>query len=185
MSKLQPLVKRKSHMNMKSLIYYSLFLIGIISFSSCQKTPDYVNEPYKCLCGSVGWDGTTYEVLGAEYVFLTDTLSRKYFVTTEISSADDQEVHHINFELEIEDVMITDYNIADDPLNMSIKEVDYNSALVHREFQAIAGSVTLMPAPFGGPEQVNFSLIVRQVVGGDLFGPEIPYNGNFDLTIEI
>lgn len=172
-------------MNMKTQIISIIACICLFVASSCQKTPEYIQVPYQCLCGSIGWQGVSHEVLGAEYILNPDSESRKYFVTSEISNELQQEVRHMNFELEIDDILITDYNIEETPLIMSIKEVDYNTAIIRKEYQATTGTVTLSPAIFGGPERVNFSLVVRQLVGGELFGPEIPFSGNFNLTVEL
>lgn len=172
---------------MKKVYFFLLVALGF-SFSSCQKNEDYVPEPYACDCGGYAWNGGSYQLLSANYIQLLEDndLSRRYYITANIASPTDAQPHNVNLEILIEDVTESIFDLDEDVVEFAAiaQEVNFNDELLPlREYVPISGRVRVYPAFFGGPERVEFNMVLRESVDGDIVGPQFGFTGDFTVNV--
>ena len=177
----------KFSLKVKSIV----LVLGISSLLlSCKKTEEYVPEPYKCDCGQMTWQGSTYDLLDANYVRLIEEeeLSRRYYITAEVKSSAESKPHSVNFYIEIPDVTSSIFDLTEDDIEFAAKaeQVNQNDPLLPlRTFEAQSGRVVVSPAFLGGTENVQFSVILQETFNGSNVGGPVPISGNFKVEVSI
>jgi hypothetical protein len=181
---------RLENMNMKKYLFFTV-LFGVMVFIGCKKSPDYVPEPYACKCGSLTWFGTEYQVLDANYIHPSGFDSRRYYITTKVDLPEEMGTHTMNTWIEIPDVTtsITHQINPNDTLfefTALVDEFNVNDPLdTLRKYIPVQGVITINPpAIFGGPETVQFLLILNELSNGIPGGANIQYKGSFTVNIE-
>jgi hypothetical protein len=176
-------------MNMKKYLFFTL-LCGVMIFFGCKKTPDYVPEPYACECGAVTWFGTEYQVLDANYIHTGGFDSRRYYITSKVELPEELGTHTMNTWIEIPDVSVSLSHQIDPDIDLfeftaQVDEFNVNDPLdTLRRYVPVEGVITINPpALFGGPETVQFLLILNELSNGVPSGPNIQYKGNFTVNI--
>lgn len=165
--------------------------IGLLfMFSSCQKNEEYIPEPYKCDCGQLTWQGTTFDLLDANYVRLIEEeeLSRRYYITAEVKSAAESKPHSVNFYIEIPDVTTSIFDLSENDFEFAARaeQVNQNDPLLPlRTFEAQSGRVVVSPAFLGGTENVQFSVILQETFNGSNVGGPVALSGNFKVEVSI
>lgn len=168
----------------------ALSLMTAATFSSCQKTPDYVQPVYLCECGDVTWKGTNVQLNDANYI-LSDSLealSRRYYVTANYIAEGEEKPHSVNLWIEIPSVEEGVFNLDDNTFEFTAlaHEVNQNDPILSvREFLPIEGVVTVSPAFLGGTETVGFNFIMRESYDGDLVGVQFGFSGSFTVNVEL
>jgi len=157
---------------------------------SCKKTEEYIPEPYKCDCGQMTWQGSTYDLLDANYVRLIEEeeLSRRYYITAEVKSSTESKPHSVNFYIEIPDVTSSIFDLTEDDIEFAAKaeQVNQNDPLLPlRTFEAQSGRVVVSPAFLGGTENVQFSVILQETFNGCNVGGPVSISGNFKVEVSI
>lgn len=168
----------------------ALLLGASLIFSSCQKNEEYIPEPYKCDCGQMTWKGTTFDLLDANYIRLIEEeeLSRRYYITAEVKSAEESKPHSVNFYIEIPDVTTSIFDLSDTDVEFAAvaEQVNQNDPLLPvRTFEAQSGRVVVSPAFLGGTENVQFSVILQEVFNGSNVGGPVSISGNFKVEVSI
>lgn len=168
-----------------------VLVLGISSFLlSCKKTEEYIPEPYKCDCGQMTWQGSTYDLLDANYVRLIEEeeLSRRYYITAEVKSNQESKPHSVNFYIEIPDVTTSIFDLTEDDIEFAAKaeQVNQNDPLLPlRTFEAQSGRVVVSPAFLGGTENIQFSVILQETFNGSNVGGPVSISGNFKVEVSI
>jgi len=180
-----------SAMTIKSTIkVLALSLLTAATFSSCEKTPDYVQPVYLCGCGDMTWKGTNAQLNDANYILSDETedLSRRYYVTANMIAEGEEEPHSVNLWIEIPNVEEGVFHVDDDTFEFTAlaHEVNQNDPILPvREFLPIEGVITVSPAFLGGTETVGFNFIMRESYDGDLVGVQFGFSGSFTVNVEL
>jgi hypothetical protein len=160
----------------------------ILTFSSCKKSPEYVPEPYACDCGDYTWQGSSYNLLSANYIIpdSLNSLSRRYYITADIRAEGEVDARNVNLIIESPDVIYSILDLDDENFEFSAfaQEVNQNDELLPvREYAAITGRIRVTPAIFGGIEPVEYSLTMREVVNEELVGAPFTFTGKFQVNV--
>ncbi|WP_306640028.1 hypothetical protein [Sanyastnella coralliicola] len=171
---------------MKRVLFLGLLTI-IIGALGCAKNEEFVNPVYMCECGSVSWQGTAYPLQLAEYVQPDEDnfLSRRYYLTADIRLEGQTQPHTLAITLGTDSVdQVVQFIPADTVFNL-VEEIDQNSQLLpYRTYVCTNGVVNFNPAFLGGRESVAFEMILRETIGTDTVGFDIPFSGSFNVTIQ-
>jgi hypothetical protein len=160
--------------------------------AACKKTEPYPDNTHKCECGSLEWEGETYNLVAAHGI-LTDTidfLARQYYISAEVSNDYGVNVKSINFRFTPGSTLfgqgyidVTNPEIGTTP--HLIEVIDFkNKQNPVRRYMAISGEYFINYAPFGGTEKMNWSFQVREIVNNQMVGFPKPFKGNLIVTIE-
>jgi hypothetical protein len=161
-------------------------LVVLAVVVGCKKSEEFVNPVFQCLCGSITWYGEPFELLMAEYVLTNDTIlvSRKYFVTADVTLEGETKAHNMYMTFEVDSVTQGTFFVGDNDLTITMEEVNFNDPILPlRTFAPQEGALQIAPAIFGGTESVSFSFSVKEVFNGQPVGFDIPISGN--LSVEV
>ena len=165
-----------------------IIVVAAITLFGCKKSEDFVNPVFMCECGSVNWNGTEYPLLMAEYVNPIDTnlLSRRYYVTADVTLEGELEAHNFNMTIELDTVTQQVFLLPGDDVQIFAEEVNFNDPIqTVRTFQADGGVIQVAAAVLGGTESVNFNFTMQQTFDGIPFGVPIPVSGSMIVEIAI
>lgn len=171
---------------MKRITFAVIALLGMAVFYGCQVNPEFENPVYACDCGSVTFEGQTYNFLMADYLHYPDTnlLSRKYYLTANMQTGAETEPHHLNLSFYV-DTVTDQFFTNDDPfLDLKIEEVNYNETLIPiRMYEADLIAIEVIPAILNGPEYVQFLMQVTEYVNGSPASLPFQMQGYFDVDV--
>lgn len=167
---------------------FSLLAVATFAFTSCQKNEEYIPEPYQCQCGDYSWNGASYQLLDANYIQTDEfeDLSRRYYITADIKSPTEILPHSVNLIIEIDNVEEGIFDLDEDTFEFSAlaQEINQNDDLLPiREYLPVSGRVRVTPAFFGGTETVQFNLLLREFIDGDLVGAQLGFTGSFTVNV--
>ncbi len=173
---------------MKNIWKITVLVLAIsFAFAACKKSEEFVNPVFTCDCGSLNWNGTSFQLQMAEYVNPIDTsdYARTYFLTADVTSEDETETHNLNLSFEIENIINSPFLLAEQSIPFSLEEINYNDPFFPmRRFVPYTGVITINPAIFGGTETVELNLLLNEVSSdGIVLNTEIPFNGSFSIEI--
>ena len=93
--------------------------------------------------------------------------------------------HDLTVMLEFDSINRPAFYLPADGIVHRIEKIDHRSgSTATRRFVCVNGVVAPSPALLGGTETVNFEMLLREVVGDDTVGFEIPFSGSFSATID-
>ena len=123
----------------------------------------------------------------SEYVLPNDTIlvSRKYFITADISQEGETKPHNLNMSFEVDSVTQSPFFVgSDSDLIITIEEVNFNDPILPvRTYEAQEGIFYISPAILGGTETVSFQLNTKELYNGQPVGFNVPISGG--MTVEI
>jgi hypothetical protein len=162
-----------------------VFSVVLSFLASCKKSSEYVPEPYKCKCGSINWNGKSYDLLSSSYILSdsTQSSSRKYFVSAKISDKA-TERKNLNLEIVVPDITASPLQLNDlsSDFNGIGQEVEVFDAFdVTLRYRISSGTISVNPALFGGTESVNFSFTLEPQFSTST--PVFTVSGNFQVEI--
>lgn len=168
----------------------ALLAAGVV-LTGCYKAPEFVNPVYNCGCGSLQFEGANYPLKMSEAV-IWDTLqpkSRRYHLVADLRTPEEIERHtdghDLTVMLEFDSINRPAFYLPADGIVHRIEKIDHRSGFTAtRRFVCVNGVVAPSPALLGGTETVNFEMLLREVVGDDTVGFEIPFSGSFSTTID-
>jgi len=168
-----------------------LALLAAGLLTGCYKSPEFVNPVYSCGCGSLAFEGASYPLKMAEAV-VWDSLqpkSRRYHLVADLRTPEEIERHSdghdLTVMLEFDSINRPAFYIPADGTVHRIEKIDHRSGFTAvRKFVCVNGVVAPDPALLGGTETVAFEMLLREVVGDDTVGFEIPFSGSFSATID-
>ena len=163
-----------------------LLVIGAIAILfACKKSSEFVNPEYMCECGAVTWQGEQFQLLGAEYVLVNDTLplSRQYYLTADVASEGVTTDHSLNIYFTLDSVNLGQFFIPQDTLDVIIEEIDEGADIPFKTYTAVNGVVNANGAVFGGTESVSMDFVLQQTVNGVPVGFESSFRGNFKVNV--
>jgi hypothetical protein len=135
----------------------------------------------------VRWNNVDYPLLMAEYVrsIPDDMFSRRYYLTADIRVEGETEPHNLNIQIGIDSLMGTSHFIPEFDVFTLFEEINQNDELMpYRVYQANQGFVNVAAAFLGGREEVNYQMILKEVVNGQQVGFDISVAGDFNVEIE-
>jgi hypothetical protein len=172
-------------MRRNSFYLFALLAIATVLYG-CEKDSEPEDTSYKCQCGSMNWQGASFQLNDASRILWDDTLftSREYYATAELRGGNQfLPANSLNLEMSFEDISQLTFFTEVDTFDVVLQEVNYGDPLnVLREFAPVEGTVSINPAPIGSPESVSFTFNMRQVVNGQFVGLPVPFSGS--LTAE-
>jgi hypothetical protein len=135
----------------------------------------------------MNWQGSAYDLLGAHYI-VPDTaneLSRRYYVSADATLEGEHLTHNLNMRLEVDSVIKGVFYVEDDPdLQILVEEINYNDPLdTLVTYLPVDGVVSITPALLGGPETVQYNLVLKRYYNGSLVGFEVPFSGNLTVNV--
>ena len=159
-----------------------------VILAACSSSEDYLPPVDRCECGTLVLDGDSLEVLGAEFVYLQqeDSLfSRRYFVTADARTPDENEEHAVSLILDVPNVQQGNLFYPANGLFTQFDETNFNVAFdTTQTYRVTNGVASVLPAPLsGGEENVNIDFLIRREQNGELVGFERTLKGNFKLEI--
>ncbi len=174
---------------MKKGIYFFLFVLAIgLTFSSCKKSEEFINPVYECDCGKVNWFGSNHDLLMSEFVRPDETnfLSRRYYITADVSSSGESEPHHLNIIIETDSVHHEFFDLMLSPhISVEVEEVNYNDpTLLVRHYVPVIGNVNINAAILGGSESASFNLSVQESFNGTPAGAILPLSGSLNVLVQ-
>ncbi|MFM7729973.1 MAG: hypothetical protein ACKO6L_02950 [Flavobacteriales bacterium] len=168
-------------------------VLGVLIFAAaCKKTPDYMPQPYKCGCGSVDWQGTTYDLLSASYILSDSTVSdsRRYYFTSDVGLTGEYQTHGLSGWIEIPELDGGGRFEIDAQTNLAefqawVDEFNVNDPTdTLRQFVPINAVVQVVAAPVtGGTETVSFLLTMNQLENGIPVPGDVNCSGSFTVQI--
>jgi hypothetical protein len=169
------------------------FFLGLaILVVACKKTPDYVAQPYKCGCGTVDWQGVSYDLLSASYILSDSTVSdsRRYYFTSNVSLDGEYDTHGLSGWIEIPELDGGGTFEIDAQTNLSefqawVDEFNVNDPTDSlRQYVPVNAVVQVAQAPAaGGTETVSFLLTMNQLENGIPIPGDINCSGSFTVQI--
>lgn len=174
---------------MKKVIYLFLFVLAVGAvFTSCKKSEEFINPVYECECGKVSWFGSTHDLLMSEFVRPDETniLSRRYYITADVSASGESEPHHLNIIIETDSVHHEFFDLMLSPfISVEVEEVNYNDPTVLvRTYVPVIGNVNINSAILGGTESASFNLSVQESFNGTPAGAILPLSGSLTVLIQ-
>ena len=144
-----------------------------------------MNPEFMCECGAVTWQGEEFQLLGAEYVLINDTLplSRKYYLTANVASEGVTTDHFLNIYFTLDSVNLGQFSIPEDNIQVVIEEIDESAEIPFKTFTAVNGVVNANAAILGGTESVSMALGLQQTLNGVPIGFDSSFSGNFKVTV--
>lgn len=165
---------------------------ALVAISSCKKSPDYVAKPYACLCGSFVWQGTSYDLLGANYI-LSDSLepeSRRYYITTKVGLEGEAQTHGLSAWIQIDSLngggqFRINPITGENEFTALVDEFNLNDPIdTLRQYIPVNAVVVVSQAPTsGGTETVTFQITLNQIIDGVLIPGNVDCSGTFSLYI--
>jgi len=179
---------------MKRLLFV---LTLIVLFTACKEEVLYPNLSYTCECGSINWDGNSYDLTDSHYVATaTDSTEqgllfdagKDYYITAKVELEDELEPHHFNMKISVPDLSLgvqtgaggsSFYAFEEDIFNVEIEEVNFNSISVVDQYAVSAGSMTITSELASTLDDISFEFEVFLTVGGSAAGTPFVYTGSF------
>jgi hypothetical protein len=176
--------------HLSAILLMIVLVIG--TFTACHKTEEYIPVPYDCKCGKFTWRGTSFDLLDANYILADSTvmLSRKYYITADVQGEDEDLTHTVSMTIDIANVGSGLFYIdadeeEEDDFAATVYERNDNAIVrPFRTYRPIQGLVQVSPAFLGGPENVQFNLILKEVDdNGNMVGFEFSFTGTFKVNV--
>lgn len=164
-----------------------LLIITIAAIAGCKKSEPYINPVFECNCGSVQWNDREIQLLMAEYVESEpgNIFSRRYYLTADLRQPGDEEAHNLNIQIGIDSLTGSQLFIPEQEVFTLFEEVNKNDELSPlRAYVATQGFIGVNAAILGGEERVQYQMILKEVVNGQLVGFDIAVSGSFTVLIE-
>lgn len=164
-----------------------LLILTIAVITGCKKSEPYINPVFECSCGAVQWNNRDIQLLMAEYVESEpgNIFSRRYYLTADLRQPGDDEAHNLNIQIGIDSLTGTQLFIPEQEVFTLFEEVNNNDELSPlRTYVATQGFVGVNAAILGGEERVQYQMILKEVVDGQLVGFDLSVSGEFTVRIE-
>jgi hypothetical protein len=178
-------------MNMMKRFHLLILLASAMLIWSCKKTPDYEPNPYTCKCGNVEWQGTSYDLLGANYILSDSTVadSRRYYVTADVAIEGETQTHSLSMWIEIDSLdgggQFVIEPDGESQFKAWVDEFNLNDPIDElRQYIPVNAVISVAQAPSnGGDEKVFFQLTLNELLNGSPISGDINCSGEFTVYI--
>jgi hypothetical protein len=166
-----------------------LLVVLSLIIASCKKDSTYTPVPHACVCGSINWFNTSYEVLSANTILMdsTETTSRRYLISADVTQEGAVTQESVNIQIDVPNVLLTplELNEEDDEFFGDAQRVSLinNTDLTYR-YRILSGTISVNPALNGGTESVSFSLLLDPMFGSSE-DPPVPVSGSFNVNVQL
>ncbi|MFM7106764.1 MAG: hypothetical protein ACKOW8_14725 [Flavobacteriales bacterium] len=173
---------------MKQNYKYLMALLVLVVWG-CQKTPDYVEQPYVCNCGSVTWSGGSYNLLASHQASADSTRLdyRRYHFSADVRLEGEEKSHSLSGWFELDDIGAGGQFVTNETIQEFQSQIyEYNLNGVDdttRIFKPTSGSVSITKAAgAGATESVSFQLTLNEILDSTLSTNSVGCSGNFTIT---
>jgi hypothetical protein len=167
------------------------FVLAVLLLWGCQKTPDYVEQPYACNCGNLSWAGGSYKMLAAHQASADSTRLdyRRYHFSADVRLEGEEKTHSLSGWFEVDSIGSGGQFLTSESMKQFKSEIyEYNLNGVDdttRIFLPISGTLSISKASAAGAtESVNFQLTLNEVLDSTLSTSSVSCSGDFSVTYQ-
>lgn len=179
-----------------------LLTLCALLITSCKDEVDPEDISYKCECGSVSWNGSSYLLTDAHWVTtgteideigLEIITAKDYYTTAKVELEGEIEPHHLNMKLSIPDISegvmmnlggTRFYDIDSTNVTFNLEEVNFNSLSTVDDFLVVAGAFELTQGLGSEIDDISFTLEIVRAVDGSPAGFPFLYSGSLTAAKE-